>query len=186
MPETPEAKCLQPLPRVAREPNSKQTMIPSKTHTTKCSSALRLSSHATPGGLLLGAWVYHGKIGMLEYYRSRMACLADCGKQNSKLCCSMCKITRTSLSLSLDWHLADKCFVQATAAHLVNRRTGRWAHDFNFPYMALVSQHVLWNGEAHSRRIPTPTLRCKMCMCWCPNIDPHPSSKNSLKLCKCI
>lgn len=68
------------------------------------------------------------KMGMLEHYRSRMACRADCGEQNPKLCCSMCKITRTSLSLFSHWHPADKCFVQATAAHSVNRRTGRWAH----------------------------------------------------------
>jgi hypothetical protein len=70
-----------------------------------------------------------GKMGMLEHYRSRRACRADCGEQNPKLCCSMCKNTRTSFVFCLcTGYPADKCFVQDTAAHLVNRRTGRWAH----------------------------------------------------------
>jgi hypothetical protein len=55
MPETPEAKCLQPLSRFAREPNSHCLYDPIKTHMTKYSSALRMSSHAKPRALLLGA-----------------------------------------------------------------------------------------------------------------------------------
>jgi len=37
---------------------------------------------------------YHRKMGMEAYYRSRMACRADCGEQNPKLYCSKCKIAR--------------------------------------------------------------------------------------------
>jgi hypothetical protein len=41
------------------------------------------------------------KMGMQAYYKSRMACRADCGEQNPKFNCSKCKIARESLPFSL-------------------------------------------------------------------------------------
>lgn len=41
------------------------------------------------------------KMGMQAYYKSRMACRADCGEQNPKFSCSKCKIARESLPFSL-------------------------------------------------------------------------------------
>jgi len=84
-----------------------------------------------------------GKMGMLEYYRSRMACRADCGEQNPKLCCSVCKITRTSLSLSLSlyWDPADKML--CTGYCSVSCQSEDWKvgpfylHDYDFSFIRL-------------------------------------------------
>jgi hypothetical protein len=36
------------------------------------------------------------KIGMQAYYKSRMACRAECGEQHPKFSCSKCKVARES------------------------------------------------------------------------------------------
>jgi len=41
------------------------------------------------------------EMGMKKYYKSRMACRADCGEKNPTLVCPECKVTREHLIFSI-------------------------------------------------------------------------------------
>jgi len=89
------------------------------------------------------------KMGMQAYYRSRLACRADCGEQNPKLYCSKFKIARKSTLLSV-WFNTDT----TSACQL---------EDWNILLLtwATVSQNLLWNGRTHSQQVSIIFLKCQ-------------------------
>ncbi len=95
------------------------------------------------------------RMGMQAYYRSRLACRADCGEQNPKLSCSKCKIARKSL---LFFH-SDTIL---TVVHAGYCNAACQSEDWKVclcVYVILlltsaaVSQNLLWNGRTHSQRV---------------------------------
>ncbi len=91
------------------------------------------------------------KMGMLERYRSRMACRADCGEQNPNLCCSKCKITRKPCLLFFVMLLTSYRLLQRILS--IGRLEGAfiYLHDSDFPLSGFsITKHTV------ERKTPFP------------------------------
>jgi hypothetical protein len=123
-----------------------------------------------------------GKMGMLEYYRSLMACRADCGQQNPELCCSKCKSARKSYLFFFSSLVTDNTSYRLLQCILsIGRLEGAsiYLRVFGFSLSILVSQNVLWDGKAHSRRIP-PAALSRTCHDALTSSTNHKSCENTL------
>jgi hypothetical protein len=80
------------------------------------------------------------KVGMRNHYKSRLACRADCGKQDVGFACSKCKVARycNAVCQAEDWKVSLAFLL---CLFLLTELT------------SVVPQNLLWNGNPHTERV---------------------------------